>query len=205
MTFDQPSATAIMLPPPTASQQVQQPADKGWCADSVGLTLYRMITGKNESLEQVVKEMQTDDNNGTQISNFLNWLNDHEVESASTEVRTTWAIGMITDEIKSGNYVVPYVNENGKPHSPHVLIVYAVDPVQNKIFLSDSNRHLGMNRFALDTSVFENQWLINVGSNNEPQAILMFMNKNPRPVRSQASKAKTAGQAESLHGDLLIK
>lgn len=204
MTFDDPSASAIMLPAPTALQQVQQPEGKPWCLNSAGLTLYRMITGKDKPLEQVVKEMYTNES-GTQVGNFLNWVNAHEMNASGTMVPTTWAIDTIAGAIKTGHYVIPCVNANGQPNSPHALIAYGVDA--GRVLLSDSNPHMGMNLIAIDTTIFEEKWLINYGTEKRPKALLLFVDSRPKKagLGKQSTSAGASTATTYPWGELRIK
>lgn len=201
MTFDPPSKKAIMLRPPTAAEQANQ-GKKPWCAPAAALTLYRVVTGKNEPLDQVAREMGTTEN-GTSMSNFVSWMNNHSLEASSTMVRTTWAIEMIKAEIKQGFYVAPHVNENAKPNSPHVFIVYGVDG--NRVLVSDSNRHLGMNQFGIDLKIFQDQWLTKFGDEGDRKAFLVLVNSRPRRSGPGKQAVAAVGQAETLNGDILVK
>ena len=201
MTFDPPSASATMLPPPTPAQQVQQPPTPT-CAPSAAVTLYRMVTGKSYTLDQAAREMHTTAN-GTYLSEFINWMNDHGMDASITTVPTTAANDMILAQIKAGYYTAPYVNENAKPNAAHVFIVYGVD--NGRILISDSNRHLGMNRIAVDGKIFQNQWLINVGTKDHPEAILVFVNSHPKKPTTGSGKTTAGSLVNSRYDSIIVK
>ena len=198
MTFDAPSMSAIMLTPPT---QVQQ-GDKPWCAPAAAVTLYKTIVQQPYDLSVAVREMGTD-NEGTQISNFVNWMNNHQLKASLTTIPTTAAVEFILSQIKAGYYCIPYVNENGKPNSTHVLVVYGID--NNRVLISDSNRHLGMNRIGVDKKIFRDQWLINVGTTEGPEALLMFVDRHPRVATSQKTDNAGAFNVDSKYDSLLVR
>ncbi len=197
-SFTPPSGSSIMLPPPTNDQQVDQP-DSPTCAPAVGTTLYRVITGKSYSFDQTITEMNTD-LNGTLISVFIDWLNNHEMKASKTELPTSLAIDMIVAQIKTGHYVVPYVNEDALPNEPHVFIVYGVD--NNRVLISDSNEHFGMHRLAIDTTIFLSDWLINLGTKDAPSCMLIFIDNHPRVGTATGFYS---GSYKMTHGDLLVR
>lgn len=201
INFNPPSDLSIMLPPPTDEQQVDQPQTPT-CAPAVGVTIYRVVTGKDYSFEQAISEMRTGPG-GTQISEFVFWLNSHEMSASKTSLPLGWAVGMIAEQIKAGQYVVPYVNESARPDSPHVFIVYGID--NNRVLISDSNLHSGMNRFAVDIGVFESEWLVNVGTKETPSALLIFVSSRPRQTPPGYLYGSSLEVPKITHGELLIR
>lgn len=200
LTFNPPSPATIMLPPPTDEQQVEQ-GRSPTCAPAAGVTIYRVVTGKDYDFNQAIAEMRTSAN-GTQISDFLTWLNGHELVASATTLPASWAIGMITAELKAGHYVIPYVNESARPNALHVFIIYGVDG--DRILISDSNRHLGSKRFAVYANVFQNEWLVNVGTKDRPSALLMFVNSRPRHKTDQKFQ-NSVEMSKMSNGELLIR
>jgi len=201
-TFDAPppySNSAIsMLPAPTEWQQVQNIGGVV-CVPATAITLYRIITQKDYDLGKAAGEMKVTAN-GTDLLTFINWMNDHEMEASMSLVPREWAIYMITEQIEAGYYVVPHVNERARPNSPHVFIVYGVDG--DRVLISDSNKHLGMNKIAVDTNVFRDSWLIGANSQDPRGALLMFVDSKPKQAAPPApSKQSTEVGAETLPSD----
>jgi hypothetical protein len=201
INFTPPSGEVVMLPPPTDEQQVDQ-GQSPTCAPAAGVTIYRVITGKDYSFEQAINEMHTDAN-GTRISDLVFWLSTHELSASKSSMPTAWAVGMINEQIRAGYYVIPYVNESARPNAPHVFIIYGID--RNNFLISDSNLHFGMNRFAVDANIFQSDWLVNVGTKESPEALLIFVGSKPRQGLKGLSIESSIETPKMTHGDLLIK
>jgi hypothetical protein len=201
MNFNPPTDQLVMLPPPTDEQQVDQPQSPT-CAPATGVTIYRVITGKDYSFEQAITEMHTDAN-GTRIADLVFWLNNHELSASKSSMPTAWAVGMINEQIRAGYYVIPYVNESARPNAPHVFIIYGID--RNNLLISDSNRHFGMNRFAVDVNIFQSDWLVNVGTKESPEALLIFVGSKPRSGMMGIKTGSAMETPKMTHGDLFIK